>query len=243
MSTFGTVGSALVLVWVHLGRLGQPWFQSEYIFDGWFSLGSSMSTFGTALVPVWEHLGRLVQPWFQYVCIWDSWVSLGWSISTFGTVGSALVPVWVHLGRLVQPKLVPVWVHLGRLVQPKLIQYEYIWDGWFTQSTSRGTTGKVGSLLWVLLGWYLQTWALWKVGSDLFPAQIQFYGRSSLLVGCLTSQQHAMVSQGRICSDKFTCCHTEIEVADQTFQFTQSQYTDRVDQSQHWPYNARRLAG
>ena len=47
-----------------------------------------------------------------------------------------------------------------------------------------------------------------------------------LLVGCLTSQQHASVSQGRICSDKFTCCHTEIEVADQTFYLTQSQYAD-----------------
>ena len=47
-----------------------------------------------------------------------------------------------------------------------------------------------------------------------------------LLVGCLTSQQQATVSQGRICSDKFTCCHTEIEVADPTFYLTQSQYTD-----------------
>ena len=47
-----------------------------------------------------------------------------------------------------------------------------------------------------------------------------------LLVGCLTSQQHASVSQGRICSDKFTCCHTEIEAADPTFHLTQSQYTD-----------------
>ena len=46
------------------------------------------------------------------------------------------------------------------------------------------------------------------------------------LVGCLTSQQQASVSQGRICSDNFTCCHTEIEVADQTFYLTQSQYTD-----------------
>ena len=46
------------------------------------------------------------------------------------------------------------------------------------------------------------------------------------LVGCLTSQQHACVSQGRICSDNFTCCHTEIEVADPTFHLTQSQYTD-----------------
>ena len=42
---------------------------------------------------------------------------------------------------------------------------------------------------------------------------------------CLTSQQHASVSQGRICTDNFTCWHNEIEVADQTFYLTQSQYT------------------
>ena len=47
-----------------------------------------------------------------------------------------------------------------------------------------------------------------------------------LLVGCLTSQQQASVSQGRICSDNFTCCHTEIEVADPKLYLTQSQYTD-----------------
>ena len=47
-----------------------------------------------------------------------------------------------------------------------------------------------------------------------------------LLVGCLTSQQHASVSQGRICSDNFTCCHTEIEAADPTFHLTKSRYTD-----------------
>ena len=46
------------------------------------------------------------------------------------------------------------------------------------------------------------------------------------LVGCLTSQQQASVSQGRICSDNFTYCHTEIDVADQTFYLTQSQYND-----------------
>ena len=46
------------------------------------------------------------------------------------------------------------------------------------------------------------------------------------LVGCLTSLQQASVSQGRICSDNFTCCHTEIQVADPTFYLTQSQYTD-----------------
>ena len=47
-----------------------------------------------------------------------------------------------------------------------------------------------------------------------------------LLVGCLTSQQQASVSQGRICLDNLTCCHTETEVADPTFYLTQSQYTD-----------------
>ena len=47
-----------------------------------------------------------------------------------------------------------------------------------------------------------------------------------LFVACLTSQQQASVSQGRICSDNFTCCHTEIEVADPTFYLAQSQYTD-----------------
>ena len=47
-----------------------------------------------------------------------------------------------------------------------------------------------------------------------------------LLVGCLTSQQHASVSQGRTCTGDFTCCHTEVELADPTFYLPQSQYTD-----------------
>ena len=34
------------------------------------------------------------------------------------------------------------------------------------------------------------------------------------------------MSQGRICSDNFTCCHTEIEAADQSFYPTQSLYSD-----------------
>ena len=47
-----------------------------------------------------------------------------------------------------------------------------------------------------------------------------------LLLGCLTSQQHASVSRGWIGSDLFMCCHTEMEIADQAFHLTQSQYTD-----------------
>ena len=64
-----------------------------------------------------------------------------------------------------------------------------------------------------------------KKGEDA-ERQIQREKIQSLLVACLTSQQQASVSQGRICSDNFTCCYTEIEVADQTFYLTQSQYAD-----------------
>ena len=42
----------------------------------------------------------------------------------------------------------------------------------------------------------------------------------------LTSQQHASVSQGRICSYNRTCCHTETEASHQTCHLTQPQYTD-----------------
>ena len=46
------------------------------------------------------------------------------------------------------------------------------------------------------------------------------------LLACLTSQQLARVAQGGICSDSFTYCHTEIEAADPSFYFTQSQCND-----------------
>ena len=68
-------------------------------------------------------------------------------------------------------------------------------------------------------------WGKLVVKSTLVP-QRSARLRVCLLVGCLTSQQYASVSQGRSCSDNFTCCHTDIEVADQTFHLTQSQYTD-----------------
>ena len=66
-----------------------------------------------------------------------------------------------------------------------------------------------------------------------------------LLADCLMSQQHANVSQRRICTDNFACCHTEIKAAYQTFHLTQSQYTDTVPtssstgswQSSHWSAN------
>ena len=49
----------------------------------------------------------------------------------------------------------------------------------------------------------------------------------SWLVGCLLNVQATCECiSGTICSDNLTCCHTEIEIADQTFHLTQSQYTD-----------------
>ena len=76
-------------------------------------------------------------------------------------------------------------------------------------------------------------------------------GKLCLLVGCLTSRQHASVCQGRMCLDNLTCFYTETEVADQTILLTQSQYTDRVPtspsvdsvrtgawQSSHWGANS-----
>ena len=71
---------------------------------------------------------------------------------------------------------------------------------------------------------------LWLSSGDpvryLAYGLVRLVGPVSWLVGWLTSQQHPNVSQGRICSDNFTCCNTQIEVADPTFHLTQSQYTD-----------------
>ena len=47
-----------------------------------------------------------------------------------------------------------------------------------------------------------------------------------LSVGYLTYQQQASESHGLICSDKRTYFYTEVEVADQAFYLTRSQYTD-----------------
>ena len=64
------------------------------------------------------------------------------------------------------------------------------------------------------------------IGLTLFQGKIGNIPWVGWLVGCLKSQQHASVSQGRICSNNFTCCYTEIEGADQTIHLTQSQYAD-----------------
>ena len=71
-------------------------------------------------------------------------------------------------------------------------------------------------------------WGRWgRVQFQCFPFCVCDWKpvKQCLLVGCLTPQQHA-VSQAGICSDKSTCCHTEIQIADQTYYLIQSQYTD-----------------
>ena len=83
-------------------------------------------------------------------------------------------------------------------------------------SDRKGFTAKLGTLE----GLYTKTDKPTKSLSTSMTMELL------LFVGCLTSQQQASVSQGRICTDNFTCCHTEIEAADQTFHLTQSQYTD-----------------
>ena len=79
-------------------------------------------------------------------------------------------------------------------------------------------------------GWWVENPLLWPCRNQKKKKKTEVVDILARLVGwllaCLTSQQHASVSQGRFCSDNFTCCHTEIEVADQTFHLTQSQYTD-----------------
>ena len=47
-----------------------------------------------------------------------------------------------------------------------------------------------------------------------------------LVVDCLTSQEHACLSRGWICSDSCMCCHTETVAADWTSYLIQSQYVD-----------------
>ena len=100
-------------------------------------------------------------------------------------------------------------------------------------SVCRGRVGVKGRLEYLVLVRVLS----WVVRYFVWPhrmlpgwvgpgAGLGCRGRVGWLGGCLASQQHSNVSQERICSDNCTCCHTKIEVADQTFYLTQPQYND-----------------
>ena len=109
----------------------------------------------------------------------------------------------------------------------------------------------VGWLVGLLVGWLVGWFACLLVGWFVCWLVCLLVGwLVGCLLACLSSQQHASVFLGRICTDSFTCCHTEIEVADQTFYHTQSQYTyigptspsadpitPGVWQSSHWSAN------
>ena len=90
----------------------------------------------------------------------------------------------------------------------------------------------VGGEMWlmvVVVGGELWLWLFDNdVGWSLEVAKVMIFeaGEQNDIVCCFTFQQHASLPRGRICSGNFTCCHTEIEVGDQTFHLTRSQYTD-----------------
>ena len=93
----------------------------------------------------------------------------------------------------------------------------------------RGTVEKdmkKAGMSWNKISQLVQDWDAWRRFVGAYSCRQGEESWWSLFIGCLTSQQQASVSQGQICSDTFTCCHTEIEVEDQTFYLTQSQYTD-----------------
>ena len=86
----------------------------------------------------------------------------------------------------------------------------------------KGSTHKLLLLLLLLLSLLLSLLVLLLLllSSSSLLLSLLLFCCCCLLAGCLTSQQHATVSQGRICSDNSTCCHTEKKIADQTFYLT-----------------------
>ena len=126
-----------------------------------------------------------------------------------------------------------MWTALPSQLWPLLLLAVYTRGNGIPRATSEQTP--VGLVTAIRAGWPVPLWtasllSVWIPSVTLTTAVLSVRTvrcvAVCLLVGCLTSQQHASVSQGRICSDNFTCCHTEIEAADQTFYLTQSQYTD-----------------
>ena len=144
---------------------------------------------------------------------------MNWAIKEIANKNSRATP-WPRLQSSVQTRTA-----VGCLDFSKEQQHGLILGMLYPCALSQSSQ-TVGNELWKICRWkgLKMTWS-WhrdeKKGEQKWKEIFCF-----LFVGCLTSQQHASVSQGRICSDNFMCCHTEIEVADQTVHLTQSQYTD-----------------
>ena len=101
-------------------------------------------------------------------------------------------------------------------------------DGWTVKTKSSRKSVACNWVLFFYPRWLFCGQVVAFLTMNLLHSLSFLRGRWRLLlfVDCLTSQQHASVSQGRICSNNWTRCHTEIEVADQTFYLTQSHHTD-----------------
>ena len=109
-------------------------------------------------------------------------------------------------------------------------------ETWLMSAENRS---KKNAHAWKLLESNKQTCPWWTRAHEIgSPPALEF----AMFVVCLTSQQHASVSQGWICSDNCTCCHTEIEVC-RSNSHPVTVYWCPANQSQPWPYNARCLAG
>ena len=131
------------------------------------------------------------------------------------------------------PLRLPPWTVPCRtvLASPDVrVTYTYHFSLCLFTVVKRSSYGPMAFPILAFTSWMTFTWTKNAEKSSYHDGECsghrEKWVKVCLLVGCLTSQQQASVSQGRICSDNHTCCHTEIEVADPTFYLTQSQHTD-----------------
>ena len=151
---------------------------------------------------------------FLFACLYlDS--SVGWLVGSFVRSFVGLLLDW-SVGRLstcLVASLVLFVFYARSFVRRTR------WSQWPSgQSAIRlgsGKSGKRTPLSTVESNQLLKTWHCTR-----------FYDRVGWLIGCLMPKHHVSVSQGRICLDNCTCCHTEIKVEDQISSLIQSQYTD-----------------
>ena len=103
------------------------------------------------------------------------------------------------------------------------VTYPYHFSLRLFTEVRRSSYGSMAFPIQAFTSW-LVMWSLYWTCHTGHLAGSPAFVELGLLVGSSTALQH--VSQGWICSDKCMYCHSEIEVADQTFCVTQSQHTD-----------------
>ena len=165
-----------------------------------------------------------------------------WDLEVLKLVFSKTTPAWIFLWKYVSATETEHWNFCILLFRGYLINWES--SNWGKMPINgRDKTSTVGlfPILWAFrltVYWHRVNQSRYWPSKDRrligWPLEYNVYatgmtrpGFVCWLLACLTSQQQAIsVSQGRIYTDNFTCCHTEIAVADQTFYLTQSQCTD-----------------